>query len=299
MIKTTLLAICFCACMSHCPATETRHFAEGMVVEVDKEASSLVISCEAIPGYMDAMEMPFKVRNPAVLDGLRAGLTVHFTVVEDGSHVFADDIRVVRNVNGEAEPVEAARLGFLLRAVDPAAGGRTIQVGQKVPDFALIDQQHRSVHFSEFTGKVVALTFGYSRCPNPNYCFRLSNNLAQLDRRFSGPNGGNLMLITILIDPANDQPGALGTYAKTWKADPSRWLFLTGSVEQLRSVATLFGTDFWDDEGFLTHSFHTAVIDRDGRLVANLEGNRFTPKQLGDLVESVLHGRANDGAETR
>jgi protein SCO1/2 len=299
MTKATLLAICFCACMSRCPATERRHFAEGMVVEVDKEALSIVVSCEAIPGYMDAMEMPFQVRNAAVLAELRAGLTVHFTMVEDDSHVFADEVRVVRNVNGEVEPVEAARLAFLRRTLDPAAGERTVQLGQVVPDFALIDQEQRSIHFSQFKGKVVALTFGYSRCPNPNYCFRLSNNLAQLERRFSGPNAGDLVLITILIDPANDQPGALGSYAKTWKADPSRWLFLTGPVEQLRSVATLFGTDFWDDEGFLTHSFHTAVIDRDGRLVANLEGNRFTPKQLGDLVESVLHGRVNGGGETR
>ena len=46
--------------------------------------------------------------------------------------------------------------------------------------------------------------------------------------------------------------------------------------------------NFWNDEGFLTHTFHTVVIDRDGKLAANLEGNQFTSDQLGDLVETVM-----------
>jgi protein SCO1/2 len=261
-----------------------------MVVEVDTKTESVVISCEAIPGYMDAMEMAFEVRSPEVLIGLRAGARVQFTMVEDDSLIFADDIRITREVNGEAEPLEAARLSVLHRILDPAANEREIQAGQKVPDFVLIDQDNRSIHLSQFEGKVVALTFGYSRCPNPSYCFRLANNLAQLQRRFSGSSANDLILITIIIDPANDSQESLSTYAKTWKADPARWHFLTGSVEQVRSVALLFGMNFWDDEGFLTHVSHTAVIDRERRLVANLSGNQFTPKQLGDLVESVLGG---------
>jgi protein SCO1/2 len=46
--------------------------------------------------------------------------------------------------------------------------------------------------------------------------------------------------------------------------------------------------DFFPDEGLMNHSSHTAVIGRDGTLVANLEGNQFTAAQLGDLVDTVL-----------
>jgi hypothetical protein len=38
----------------------------------------------------------------------------------------------------------------------------------------------------------------------------------------------------------------------------------------------------------ITHSLQTAVIDRDGRLAATVEGKEYSPKQLGDLVASVL-----------
>ena len=65
--------------------------------------------------------------------------------------------------------------------------------------------------------------------------------------------------------------------------------------EEVRNVAALFGMNFWNDEGFWTHSFHTAVADRDGRLVGNLEGNQFSAKQLGDVVESALNKREADG----
>jgi len=47
--------------------------------------------------------------------------------------------------------------------------------------------------------------------------------------------------------------------------------------------------NFWREEGLLTHSLHTVIIDRKGRLAANLEGNQFTAQQLGDLVQTVMN----------
>jgi protein SCO1 len=50
----------------------------------------------------------------------------------------------------------------------------------------------------------------------------------------------------------------------------------------------MFGVDAFQDEGLMNHSLHTAVIDRSGKLVANIEGNQFTAEQLGDLVETAI-----------
>jgi hypothetical protein len=38
----------------------------------------------------------------------------------------------------------------------------------------------------------------------------------------------------------------------------------------------------------LPHSLRTAVIGRDGRLAANIEGNLYASAQLGDLVQAIL-----------
>jgi protein SCO1 len=53
-------------------------------------------------------------------------------------------------------------------------------------------------------------------------------------------------------------------------------------------VCALFGEDYFPDEGLMDHSLHTAIIDRNGRLITNLEGNEFTAQQLADLVQTVL-----------
>jgi protein SCO1/2 len=50
---------------------------------------------------------------------------------------------------------------------------------------------------------------------------------------------------------------------------------------------------FFPDEGQLIHSLHTLIIDRQGKLAANLEGNEFTAEELGDLIKSVLKGGAS------
>jgi protein SCO1/2 len=50
----------------------------------------------------------------------------------------------------------------------------------------------------------------------------------------------------------------------------------------------MFGLDAFPNEGLIDHSVRTAVIDRQGRLVANIEGNQFSAGQLGDLVGTVL-----------
>jgi protein SCO1/2 len=285
MSRGKLFMLCVVIGVTTWTTAETqRHFDQGIVVDIDSKTLSVVISCQAIPGYMEAMEMPFKVRSSTVLKKLKVGTPVHFIMVEDGSEFSAERIEKL-NTNGESEPIEAARLDFVYRTLNPDADAKSIQLGQLVPDFALMDQEHRSVHLSQFKGKVVALTFAYSRCPNPNYCFRLTNNLAQLRNRFPGKLADDLRMITIVIDPANDQGAALQKYAQTWKADPSQWYFLTGPIDRIRGVGELFGMNFWNDDGFWTHPFHTVVIDRNGRLAANVEGNQFTAKQLGDLVQ--------------
>ena len=295
-MRNRLLASVWMLASAHAWAAG-QHSAQGILLEVNPAEHRIVVSCDAIPGYMEAMTMPFTVRGSEDLKTFAPGATVRFNMVETKNEAYAEHLQVVHVTNFEAEPMEAGRLTLLHKTIDPGAAAKVVAVGNPVPDFALIDQTQQTTHLSQFKGKVVALTFTYSRCPNPNYCFRLSNNLSQLERRFRARAGKDLILITIVIDPDQDRGKALERYAGTWKADPATWHFLTGTIKEVQNVAELFGMNFWNGEGFLTHSFHTVVIDRDGKLAANLEGNQFSAGQLGDMVETVLH-RSQQAAST-
>jgi len=265
------------------------HAAKGIVTGLDVKKQSLVVSCEAIPGYMDAMEMPFTVRDAKMLQPIKLGMTVLFTMVEENHVLYADHLEVSTAADYGAEPLQAGGLTALETAMDPATKANIVQPGHPVPDFELTDQAGKIIRLSGLRGKVVVLTFGYSRCPFPDYCLRLSNNLGAVEKRFKARAGRDLVLVTIAIDPAHDQGAVLSDYAASFHADPMDWHFLTGPLPMIKQVAGTFGMSFWGNEGFLTHSLHTAVLDRNGNLVANIEGNHFSAQQLGDLTETVMN----------
>jgi len=132
---------------------------------------------------------------------------------------------------------------------------------------------------------------GYYRVSSSATGSVASNNFAAIQKQYQKHLGKDLELITITFDPVHDQPGVLRDYAKTWKADPATWHFLTGPVGDVERVCDLFGVNYVPDEGLFVHSLHTAVIDREGKLAVNLEGNEFTAQQFADLVGSVLNSR--------
>ncbi len=260
--------------------------ATGLILKVDLQHRTMIVSEDRIPGYMEAMVMPYQVRDAKQLEHLQPGTRIEFQLIVDADSSYAADIRVLAFESAERDPVSARGLELLESAM--GHGGTPLAVGQTVPDFQLIDQASRPVTLSQFKGKVVALTFIYTRCPLPDYCFRLSNNFGRLQKRFENEMGRDLVLLSISFDPQHDRPEVLAKYASIWKADIAGWHFLTGSLDRVKQVCGRFGMNFWPDDGILTHSLHTIVIDRQGKLVANIEGNQFTARQLGDLVETTL-----------
>ena len=176
--------------------------------------------------------------------------------------------------------VRIGRLGTFPSAALP--------LGAPVADFQLLDHDRRPLRLSQLAGQVVALTFIYTRCPLPDVCPRLSSNFARLQDRFGDRLGRDLTLLSVSIDPQHDRPEVLAAHARGWKARPG-WRFLTGPLPDIRRLGQQFGLDFWPEEGVLIHSMRTAVLDRRGRLAASLHGRDFTPRELGDLVETVLN----------
>lgn len=269
-------------------ASSQKYEVTGLLLASDSSRHTITVSCREIPGYMDPMVMSFSVHDATWPDDLQPGVIVEFTLVVEKDSSFAQGVGIRPFESLELDPTEARRLKLVENAssVKPPSGD-VLQIGQAVPDFRLTDQNHRPVSLSQFTGKVVALTFIYTRCPLPDYCVRLSNNFGVLQRRFASRVGQDFVLLTVVIDPVHDQPDALKNYARTWKADSHSWHFLTGSIADIQRICRWFDMAFYPDEALYVHSFHTVLISRGGRLAANLEGNDFTAQQLGDLVEIV------------
>ena len=279
--------------LAHASLAAQQYSVTGIVLKVDRAHKTFTASIQEIPGFMRAMAMPFEVRESKDLDGLVPGAAIEFRLVVDQKSSHADRIRIVRYQSAEQDPLAANRLK-LLTEIAGAAPRKVLAIGETVPDFSLINQKSRPLAFSDLRGKVVAINFVYTSCALPNFCLRIANNFGVLQKRFKARLGRDLVLLTVTFDPVHDTPEVLAEYASRWSADPATWHFLTGPARDVQRVCHLFGVDFFPEEGLMNHSLHTAIIDRQGKMVANIEGNQFTADQLGDLTEAVLGSTSRD-----
>lgn len=257
-------------------ACAERHDATGLVMKV--EPATITISHDPIPGFMDAMVMPFSVAHPEEVKDVRPGDRIAFRISVRNDRTEIDSVRIL-----SAAPVDS---GLLLSPAKPVLVG----IGEALPDFTLTNQHGAPVSLHALRGKVVAVAFIYTRCPLPDYCPRVMSNLDALRDRFTDRLGTDLVLLTVTFDPKYDTPEQLLAYARRHGADVPGWHFLTGSAEEIARVCAMFGVESWPEEGLITHTLQAAVIDREGRLAATAEGRAYTPRQLGDLVELSLAG---------
>ena len=258
---------------------EQRFQVRGEVRSVDLEGKSIRIKHEAIPDYMAAMTMPFEVRDASLLRGLNAGDEIGFELVVTKDDSWITSIHTL----SEATAATVADISNLA-----AKEIQRVQVGETVPDFELTDQNGRAVRLKDFRGKVVLLTFIYTRCPLPNFCPLMSKNFASLQERLEKEFPGKFQLLSVSIDPQFDQPAILKQYAARYTKDDSTWTFGTGTAEQSDAVGALFGLVQERAGGLINHDLRTALIGPDGKLIHVWKSNVWTPYEVQRRVEEVL-----------
>ena len=257
-----------------------RFHVRGEIRSVDLEGKSVEIKHEEIPNYMAAMTMPFNVRNVSLLRGLKPGDEVGFELV------VTDDDSWIASIQrlSEARPTAATDAS---QAAERES--QRVQSGEIVPDFALVDQNGQRVRLADFRGKVVLLTFIYTRCPLPNYCPLMSKNFASLQERLQKQFPGKFQLLSVSIDPQFDRPEVLKGYAARYTHNDSTWTFGTGTPEQTDAVGELFGLVQERAGGLINHDLRTALIAPDGRLVHVWKSNVWTPYEVQRRVQEVLN----------
>ncbi len=219
------------------------------------------------------MAMEFRATKPAELQDLRPGSRIDF--VMSGQRA--------KRIRRQASVFEGVAAEVPLRL--PA---EALKLDDAVPDFTLRDHRGEIFDLRSTRGQVVAVNFIYTRCPLPEVCPRLSSHFARLQKRFAG---GGVTLLSITLDPQYDTVPVLDEYARRWRADGKTWRMLTGELSNVAAVAARFGMVYWPEQGLLTHTSMTGVIDRQGRLRAIIEGSSYQAQQLGDLIERIRDTR--------
>jgi cytochrome oxidase Cu insertion factor (SCO1/SenC/PrrC family) len=159
--------------------------------------------------------------------------------------------------------------------------------GEKARPFVLTDQAGEAFDSRSLTGKVWVGSVFFANCPGP--CFRENQALADMLREIDSPD---LVVVSLTCDPENDTPEVLRRYAERFDADTSRWKFLTGDMETIKTIAN---QSFRLPAEVGVHSERGVVFDRQGRLRGGyhlLQADRVD--LLKKLVREVLEEPADD-----
>ena len=162
--------------------------------------------------------------------------------------------------------------------------------GDLLPDYTFTLEDGSEARLSDFRGKAVAFTFFYSRCPLPDYCPRMNTDFRETrDLLSADPKAPkNWQLLSISFDPENDTSEVLGNYAAAYRgANTNGWLFAAATTNMLADVALRFTLLVMYQDNSITHNLRTIVLDPQGRVYKQFNGNLWTPQQLADAVEQA------------
>ena len=277
----------------HRVSAQKRYPFTGRIVSVDSQAQSAIIDGDAIPGFMDAMAMPYKIKPAATLNHLIPGDSVSAEVVVVSSGAKNDD----------AAPDYWLENVKVIAHIDPshAPGASSLHMpapGEEVPDFSFTNQSGKLISLKQYRGKVLFVTFIYTRCPFPDFCPRMSGNFAEIYQQ-AATNAAltNAHLLSISFDPEHDRPKVLRDYgfsvAHTHESALfNRWEFAAPRLADLPRLADFFALTIQPEGGTITHNLSTVVIGPDGKIVKWYHGGDWQPS---DLIKDATAGSVPKG----
>ena len=267
-------------------ATNQVHTTRGLIRELAPDRHKAVIRHEAIANYMPAMTMEFNVRNTNELNGISVGDTVTFRLTATEETHWIDQVSKVAsatNRGAESQP-----------QITPSQIAE-LRPGDLLPDYELIAETGKAIRFSGFLGKAVAFTFIFTRCPLPDYCPRMGGNFAKARELILSDKNAptNWQFLSISFDPEFDKPAVLSSYANFYRKDNAdRWLFAAAPMTSLAQLAPRLDLMVNREAGgSISHNLRTVVLDPQGRIHRQLDGNLWTPAQLADALKQALEAK--------
>jgi len=173
-----------------------------------------------------------------------------------------------------------AAAGTATRA--PAFKAGLFSPARLAPDFSLQGSNGQELEMSQFRGRVVLLSFGYSSCTA--VCPITLATLAQA-RRQLGPAATAVQVVYVTVDPERDVPARLQSFLHAFDAT---FIGGTGTAEQLAAVRKEYGVSAqkipYGDSYTYSHSSFTYLIDRSGRIRALMPYGHSPDDYVNDLT---------------
>jgi len=165
-------------------------------------------------------------------------------------------------------------------------------VGDALPRLPLVAQNAAPFTLAALRGNAVALSFIYTRCPDPAMC-PLTTAKFTLAQGLIGNAPIRLVLLT--LDPHDDTPAVLARYGQTFGENARYLTFATGTAARLDELAGRLGiATTRSAPGTIVHNEAAVILAPDGRIARIIDGNVWSPSELVAAARATLPG-SDDG----
>jgi len=261
-----LFAASLAGCHAPSPAADTAktYHLRGVVAATDASHNELALKNDEIPGFMAPMTMSYPLADTAAFSELHPGDVITATLVvnaRDSSDMQLKDIVVIAQAKPDYKPTVQYHV--------PGPG-------DAVPNFTVLNQSGHTVGLQQFRGKVLLMTFIYTRCTLSDYCPRMSQNFAEIDKALAADPKlyAQTHLLSVSFDPKYDTPAVLKSYGSAYtgryvQETFQHWDFAAPSPAELPRMEQYFDLGVTPGpNGILQHSLATLIIGKDGKVVA-------------------------------
>lgn len=178
-------------------------------------------------------------------------------------------------VPGSASAHSGDPLGERLPSIGPA------------PTFALTRETGAPFVARDLDSKVAVVTFIYTSCAD--ICPLLTQKLVDVQDKLGPAFGRDVFFVSITLDPDIDRPDVLEGFGRGMGSDPDGWAYLTGTIEEIATVAHAYGVAFEKrPDGEVVHSLLTSISDRRGIMRVQYMGMAFDPDEFEHDLRDLM-----------
>ena len=181
-------------------------------------------------------------------------------------------------------------------ALDPALALRDSQaaIGRTVGDHVLLDRRERPVRFSDYRGKPLLVSFIYTGCFT--VCPTTTQSLAVAVKQLAEVFGADKFnVVSIGFNQPFDSPTAMRDFAARMRVGASNWDFLSPAPRTVDALLNDFGFRYVATAAGIDHVLTVSILDAQGRVYAQVYGERLTRDKLGEPLRRLLTDAPLDG----
>ena len=214
-------------------------------------------------------------------------------LVAVGPALAAGPLRPVATPPGQSPHVPTAPVDEVPAAptLDAQAAWRASQaaIGRRLGDHVLFDGEGRHVPLADYRGKPLLVSFIYTGCFQvcPTSTRSLQESLQPLYKVFGARH---FNVLSVGFNQPADSPQAMRAFAAQHRIAEPNWAFLSPPPASVEAITRDFGFSFLATPAGFDHLLGVSVVDAEGRIYAQVYGERMTPDKLGEPLRLLLRG---------